>query len=347
MSEDQKKFIEQFFRRTKELEKSGLDWFHASGIADIEQKINNWPEKWGNDFVALIYGDFEPLTEKLTIENLGITISPEVLKNTVVKNERTVHRATVSIHDKSIDSIVDAVRRINIFIGTFTLLTWCNSYCNWWSHITHNSSSGGVKTTLSQEGQKRAIDGVIFMKPEIRKKVDYALYWLREPKNSMFNWHRLDLMRYYAAYWNAFECLVDAVNIAVPKPKKTKFEKQELLDMLFEDNDKNVSPKFIQDAYINIVNPGLKQKAEQALKTCFGDLANHYIDECFNLENKNNRLYNIRNAINHGEIDAENPEEQARIQSRLSKLRIMILGMFGRIVPYSYPVDRINDSGAD
>jgi len=347
MSEDANKDINQFFERAKELKDTGLDWLHAHGIADLEQKIKNWPKKWGDDFVVLIYGDFEPLTEKLTIENLGITISPEVLENTVVKNERTVHKATVKVHEKSIESVVDAVRRINIFIGTFVLVTWCNSYCNWWSYITHGSSGGGVKTTLSKEGQKRAIDGVILMKPEIRKKVDYALYWLREPKNSMFKWHRLDLIRYYAAYWNAFECLVDAVNIAKPKPKKTKFEKQELIDTLFEDNDKNVSPKFIQDAYINIVNPGFKKKAEQALTTCFGDLAKHYMDECFNLENKDNRLYNIRNAINHGEIDAENPEEQARIQSRLSKLRIMILGMFGRIVPYSYPVDRVVNSRAD
>ena len=346
MSEDAKKDTDRFFERAKELQDAGLDWLHAHGIADLEQKIKNWPQKWGDDFVVLVYGDFEPLAEKLTIENLGITISPEVLKNTVVKNVRTVHGATVKVRDKSIESVIDAIRRINVFIGTFVLVTWCNSYCSWWSYITHGSG-GGVLTKLSHEDLNRAIDGVLSMKPEIRKKVDSALYWLREPKNSMFNSYRLDLLRIYAAYWNAFECLVDAVNIAKPKPKRTKDEKQELLDKLFEENGKNVSTKFIQDAYINIVNPGLKQKAEHALNVCFGDLANHYMDECFNVEDKDNRLYNIRNAINHGEVDAENPEEHARIQSRLKKLRIMILGMFGRLVPYPYPVDRVNNSGAD
>ncbi len=237
---------------------TGVEWLQAHGIADMETKIKNWPEKWGNNFQVLIFGDFEPLTKKLTIENLGLTIFPENLKSTVVKHERTVHRATVDIDDKSIESIVDAVRRINLFLETFALLTWCNSYCNWWSHITHDSSGGGVKTTLSRKGQKKAIDSVTVMKPEIRKKIDYALYWLREPKSSMFNWHRLDFIRSYAAYWNAFECLVDAVNIAKPKPKKTKTEKQELLNTLFENNDKKISPKFIQDAYISILNPGFK-----------------------------------------------------------------------------------------
>jgi len=345
MSEDNKKDINRYFGRVRELKDTGLDWIHASGIADLEQKIKNWPEKWGDDFVVLIFGDFEPLTEKLTIENLGITISPEVLEKTVIKNVRTVHRATVKVCDKSIESVIDAIRRINVFLGTFVLVTWCNCYCNWWSYITHGLG-GGVLTKLSHEDLNRAIDGVVSMKPDIRQKVDSALYWLREPKNSMFNSYRLDLLRIYAAYWNAFECLVDAVNIAKPKPKITKDMKQELLDTLFEKNNKRISAKFIQDAYINIVNPGLKQKAEHALNVCFGDFAQHYMDECFNIEDKNNRLYDIRNAINHGEVDAENPEEHARIQSRLKELRLMILGIFGRLVPYPYPIHRKSINGA-
>lgn len=344
MSEDAKKDMKQYFERAKELENTGLDWLHAHDIADLERKIRDWPEKWEDDFVVLIFGDFEPLTEKLTIENLRITISPEVLENTVIKNVRTVHRATVKVCDKSIESVIDAVRRINVFLGTFVLVTWCNSYCGWWSYITHGPG-GGVLTKLSHEDLYRAIDGVVSMNPDIRQKVDSALYWLREPKNSMFN-YRLDLLRIYAAYWNAFECLVDAVNIAKPKPKITKDKKQELLDKLFEKNNRRISAKFIQDAYINIVNPGLKQKAEHALNVCFGDFAQHYMDECFNIEDKNNRLYDIRNAINHGEVDAENPEEHARIQSRLKELQLMILGIFGRLVPYPYPVHRKSINGA-
>ena len=136
----------------------------------------------------------------------------------------------------------------------------------------------------------------------------------------MFVSYRLDLLKRYAAYWNAFECLVDAINIIKPREKLTKDEKQKLLDNLYEDNGNKLDAKFVQEAYLNIINPGLKQKAEHALTLCFGDLSEHYMKECFTLKDKKNRLYDIRNAINHGEIDAENPEEHARIQSRMRKL---------------------------
>ena len=56
MSEDAKKDINRYFERAKELEDIGLDWLHAHGIADLEQKIKKWPEKWRDDFVVLIFG---------------------------------------------------------------------------------------------------------------------------------------------------------------------------------------------------------------------------------------------------------------------------------------------------
>ena len=86
-------------------------------------------------------------------------------------------------------------------------------------------------------------------------------------------------------------------------------------------------------------------KASHALKECFGDEADKYIEECFRLSVQKERLYDIRNAINHGEVDAENPEELIRIESRLSRLWLIVWGMFGCIIPFSAPVDskpRIN-----
>ena len=87
------------------------------------------------------------------------------------------------------------------------------------------------------------------------------------------------------------------------------------------------------------MNPGLVGKASHALRVCFGDDADEYIKECFLLADKGDRLYDIRNAINHGEVDAENPKELIRIESRLSRLWLIVWGMFGRIIPFSAPVD--------
>ena len=170
MTNDSKKFAEEFFNRITELRDSGLDWEHASEIADLEQQINNWPTKWGDSFYVIIYGDFEPLSEKMVIENLGITIFPENLENTVIKNVRSVHRAALTIKDKSLDSVIDAIRRINVFLGAYVLVTWGHCFCNWWSHITHGSG-GGVRENLPHNDLDRAINGVMSLKPEVRQKL--------------------------------------------------------------------------------------------------------------------------------------------------------------------------------
>jgi hypothetical protein len=46
-----------------------------------------------------------------------------------------------------------------------------------------------------------------------------------------------------------------------------------------------------------------------------------------------------RNAINHGEIDAENPEELARLNARASRLWMIVWRMFGCFIPFGAPMD--------
>jgi len=44
------------------------------------------------------------------------------------------------------------------------------------------------------------------------------------------------------------------------------------------------------------------------------------------------QLYRIRNAINHGEIDAENPSELIRVESRLPELQGITWQMFAFVL---------------
>jgi hypothetical protein len=55
-----------------------------------------------------------------------------------------------------------------------------------------------------------------------------------------------------------------------------------------------------------VVNRGFVGKASHALKMCFGSDGDRYTEECFRLSPKEEPLYDIRNAINHGDIDDEN-----------------------------------------
>lgn len=95
----------------------------------------------------------------------------------------------------------------------------------------------------------------------------------------------------------------------------------------------------IQKCFQEIVNPGLVSKASHALRVCFGDDAEPYISECFLRADRHNRLYDIRNAINHGEIDAADLKELLRVESRLLKLWFIVWQMFCRFIPFSAPVD--------
>jgi len=329
---------EDILERARELQARGFDWGKAWGHAWLEHRISEWPSGWGNDLQILIYGDFEPPKADVHIQSLGITIHHEKLEKTVIRSARCVLKATVKIEEKSVKALIEAVRRINVLLGSWTLVTWGNSPCRWWSLVT-SDSGGGVSDPLAHKELSKAINGILRLPLSVRQRVDAALYWIREPRNSLMEFHRNDLLRIYVAYWNAFECLVEAVNILRPQQKLSKSEKQQKIDGFIAERSGKLSASDIQYCYQNIINPGLVGKASHALRECFGDDADEYIKECFRLADKDDRLYNIRNAINHGEVDAENPKELIRIESRLSRLWLIVWGMFGRIIPFSAPVD--------
>jgi len=149
------------------------------------------------------------------------------------------------------------------------------------------------------------------------------------------------LFRIYSAYWNAFECLVEAVLVLYPLHKLTKSEKQRLIEDYMAKRDGKITSEDIVRCYQEIVNPGFVGKASHALNMCFSDEAESYIRECFRLDDRINRLYDIRNAINHGDIDAENPLELLRVESRLHELWIIVWRLFGKFVPFPAPAGRL------
>ena len=336
-------FADKLFGRARELQDGGLDWLQAVGRADLERMIAQWPP--GGDFQVLLYGDFEPPVSDLEFEHLGIRVLHERVEKSVIRGARTVLKARIMMTERSVDALVDAIRRLNVLLGAWTLVTWSNSAVGWWAHITH-SFGGGAGASFDHEEVPKAVDGIAALHESIRPKVDAALFWVREPQRLMLE-HRPNLLGKYAAYWNAFECLVEAVAILRSQPKDSPSVKQERVTRFLEEHGGALTLPEVEDCY-RIVNPGFRAKASHALTVCFGDAAPRYIEECFTLADKDNRLYAIRNAINHGEVDAENPDEQLRIQSRLRRLWMIVWGMFARLIPFPYPVDRpLEDKDSD
>lgn len=333
------RFLSLLRKKTENLIAGGIREGHARGLANLEMRITQWPSGWGEDLVVLIYGDFSPPSAELDFPELGIVIEPEKITNSVVTSALYVLKARVKIPEKSVSALCDAASRINTLLGVLTVLNWGNSGCGWWSYVTHGSA-GGMMPKLEPDRVKLVVEAVRKLPAPVARKVLSALYWVREPRQLLMEGYRSDVLQVYAGYWNAFECLVEAVCLLRPQPKLGRSQKQEAIDSFIAKRNGKLDAAAISECYRSFVEPGFVAKASHALKVCFPERAEDYIRECFRMKPEQDRLYNIRNAINHGDVDVDNPGEILRVEDRHSRLWMIVFGMLGRIIPIDCPLDQ-------
>lgn len=333
-------------KRIEELEGEGLGLSWAMAQAEMELRIAEWPEEWKESLKILIYGDFRQPARELHFESLGITVHPEPRSNTVVGPSLCVLNASVEVSERTLAGLNDAARRINALLGAWTLWGHGNAAFGWWSHLTHGSPSSAI-VDLELGRLPETLSTLENLPPEIARKVRSALYWVRDSRAQFTEQHKNNVLRMYAAYWNAFECLVDAVLKRHPQTKLKKKDKEEYLKRLIEERDGALTLSDIDKCYREIVNPGLAGRAKHALVVCFPEHGARYAEECFFRTDKSNRLYDIRNAINHGDIDAENVEGLARVQGRLGLLWRIVWRMFSKFILIPSPIEREQRSAAD
>ena len=337
-TEDFFNFIEG---RRKELIGQGIPQSEASSIALLEERISRWPENWGENLEILLYGDFSYPESTINLESLGIIIEPGHLPNTIIASATHVVKARVSVTEKTIAGLTEAAGRIDILLGALSVADWGNCGSGWWCHLTHGSLAG-IEGSINESKIEAISQGLRRLQPCVKKKVQAALYWIQEPKRMLREGFRSDILHVYAGYWNAFELLVEAVCLARPRPTVSKAEKQQELERFIEEKKielSNMKLENIADCYNSVVNKGFNDKAKYALEICFPDNYNKYIIECFKTTPKRNRLYDIRNAINHGDIDASDFLELIRIEGKRQRLWMIVFGMLGRFIPIDRPVD--------
>lgn len=333
------RFVDLLNQKTSDLVASGIREGHARGLAHWELRIAQWPSGWGDDLIVLICGDFiEPL-EELDFPELGITIEPEKITNSVIRSALCVLKARVKIAEKSVTALQDAARRINTLIGVLAALNWGNCGFGWWSIVTCGSM-GGMIQKLETDRVKKVVEVLEKLPAPVARKVRSALYWIREPRQLTMEVHRSDVLRVYAGYWNAFECLVEAVCLLRPQSKLGRAEKQAGIDAFVAERSGQLDVAAISECYKVFVDPGFVAKASHALQICFPEQVDQYVSECFKMKPEQDRLYNIRNAINHGDVDADNPSELLRVEDRHNRLWMIVFGMLGLIIPIDRPLDR-------
>jgi hypothetical protein len=339
--------IERLFTRARELEKEGKSFSEASSIADLERRIEIWPspaKTFDGYLHVLIYGDFKAPEKELSVPELGLTIDPTPVEGTVIRAICVV-RGKIMVQEQSLQAVCDAAHRLDLFAGVWVLAHWAHSPVRWWSYITHGTlASGGDE--LDREDCTPAIRLIRKLPEELQTRLRAALYWVQEPHRGLLDAPQNNALRTFTAYWSAFECLIAAVTTVLPMPKLTKPEKQKAIDDLLESwrtND-DPHPKLNLERVIalhRIVEPSLPVRSKYVFKILFRDEAQvrKYMEQCFHRHDKRNSLYQVRNDISHGNIDASDLLELIRIEARIIELWLIVWGMFGRLIPFSTPVD--------
>ncbi len=332
--------LDDFIRRVREYQAEGYDSSHTFHLAAFEGRVEQWPSGWGDDFVALVFGDFQPPAKEIVFGRLGITLEPEKLKDTVIKSALTVIRARVKVGEKSVAAVKDAARRLNLLVG---ILSYTNQGApiRWWSYIT-TLTGGSLGFRLGDGNPEFVLEAVDRLPPEIKHKVTAALYWLREPRGMLLEHHRTDDLAIYAGYWNAFECLVDAAEILAPYPRPTRADKKQAIKKRLEKVGGDVGPREIAELYHEVVDPGLRAKAEHAIRKCASAKAEDFIKHCFAYTPADHGLYAIRNRINHGAVDVDDPETVMIVASRFRELWALVFTMFSGVLRLSHSAHESN-----
>jgi hypothetical protein len=323
-------------KRATELQATGLSRRVAFDTAELESRIaTQWPKQWGNDLHVLIYGDFAAPDHDLDYPALGITVEAGKCTNTFIKTAVCVLSARVKVREKSLSAVLDAAARLNTFLGIWMILNWGNDGIGWWCELIHDILGGGAQP-FEKEGIEVALAGIEELPPEVKRKVRAALYWIQEPKKTMWEKVKRESLHVYAGYWNAFECLVEAVCLIRPQSKMTK---QDSMTQFIAERQGKLDLASLSECYRKFVDPGFVAKASHALRVCCPDQADGYIKECFRAKPEQERLYAVRNAINHGAIDSDSLQELIRVGEKCWRLKMIVFAMLARLIPFSYPVD--------
>ena len=143
---------------------------------------------------------------------------------------------------------------------------------------------------------------------EERRKLAGVLWWYRKASSTAY----YSLFDSYTAYWNCLEILC---GVSGSKTKQGESVDKQIEAYL--KNKKNITAGQILHCFNNYVNYSIKEQMKDALKILLGDdQASQVIYQCFEIKPDEERLYQIRNDINHGNIRENSGRDYERVQFR-------------------------------
>jgi len=326
--------------------KEGYSFHLAHAQARLETQIARWPENWGGKMEFLIYGDFQAPARKLEVRSLGIIVYPEVQEHWFFKPPLTVLRASIAVEEKTARGILNVARKINILLGSRTITARGNEAIGWWSQVTHDEGRMGFARPFDVCPIIPLVDSLLSHPENVQQRIRSAMYWVYASKTFFTDVGTGDaILRMYTGYWNAFECLLEAISLLHPMSKPCKAAKQRQIDTFVSGKCGKLTAEDIETCYRSIVDPGLRRKAEHVFDICFAKDSQRYLTECFTRSPPQMSLYGIRNSINHGDINVCNHIEMARVRDAKGRLWVIVCRLFAHLLQFKAPDDKNGEFG--
>jgi len=153
-----------------------------------------------------------------------------------------------------------------------------------------------------------------------RKKVTSALWWYRKACAAAY----YSVFDSYTANWNCLEILCSVSGSRINKGSKVDEAIQNYLK-----GRKRIKAGHILECFNKYVNYSIVRQMKDALTNEIGkEQAKQLVYQCFEILPEENRLYQIRNDINHGNIHENSERNYERVYLRgmlLSEVVMMLL----------------------
>ena len=204
------------------------------------------------------------------------------------------------------------------------------------------SSQSGTTSDLSasKDAVNIAVGKIAGYSPPVKDIVTRAAWWFRQSQKGWQTGNsNPSVFVTYPQLWNAFEVSVEALCELNAPPSLSRKAKDSAIADFIKNLGRIPTAKDIDVCYRYLVNRPFRHQASHALKLVFGEVADQYENEIFTRSPKKERLYEVRNDIDHGNVIVHLPEERQRIEKASSRLGVIVLDMLCLLTSQSFPVD--------
>jgi hypothetical protein len=324
-------FINRFFERRKQ----GVPVGEAWEVSRFELSLSNWPKDWGDYLHVSLYGGIQ-IDHDIEIPSLGIYVNSEMQTGDFVFGAPFCYDCRIKVKTKTIDGFWDAIGRLELFLNSYSIVSLLSGSSptlgagdsiHYYSGFISSSSIAQRSVEQYVEKVLNVLSNLEKFPPKQHQILMRAMWWLRQARHDILSGNsNPSVFALYLSYWNAFECLISVICDIFPMAKFSKSQKKEKVSEFFRNLAEEPTPADIVNCYHEIINPGIGERAKHALISVLKpEIAEQFYQDCFTCVPEDQRLYKIRNDIDHGNIVEYDFPTRIRVINGLNKLQSILI----------------------